>query len=132
MPIDYTTPIGQVRLLSTDVSEPFIFEDDAVTAFLELTSGNIKRSAAFALLAIASDEVLVGKVLRTDDLQVSSHLVAEQLRKQARDLNDQADADDTRNLNDDFRVVFGDRHPFVPEGTVPPVYGRILGVDRWR
>lgn len=129
--IDYASPLGQVRLLSTDVSDPFIFEDAAVQAFLDLTSGNVKRAAALALVAIASDEVLVGKVIRTDDLQVSSHLVAEQLRKQARDLNDQADTDETRGLNDDFRVVFPDNYTWLPEGT-PVQWGRTVGVARWR
>ena len=132
MPIDYATPVGQVRLLATDVSEPFIFEDDAIGAFLSLVSGNVKRAAALALLAIASDEVLVGKVIRTDDLLVSSHLVSDQLRKQAKDLNDQADADDARDLNNEFLVIYGQDQYFVPEGVLPPVYGRVMEVGRWR
>lgn len=132
MAIDYTTPTGQVRLLSTDLTEPFIFTDDAIGAFLALTNGNVKRAAALALIAIASDEALVIKKIRTDDLQVDGPAVAEQLRKQAKDLNDQADADDSRDLNNEFLVVYPTRGTFVPEGTVPPVYGRVMEVGRWR
>lgn len=132
MPIDYATPVGQVRLLATDISEPHIFPDEAIEAFLSLTSGNVKRAAALALIAIASDEVLVGKVIRTDDLLVSSNLVAEQLRKQADDLNAQADADDARRLNDDFQVIYPSRGDIYPEAVLPPVYGRVVGVGRWR
>ena len=132
MAIDYTTPVGQVRLLATDLTEPFIFPDEAITAFLSLTSGNVKRAAALALLAIASDEVLIGKVIRVDDLQVSSHLVAEQLRKAADDLNGQADADDARSLNDEFQIIYDTDFSFVPEGVMPPVYGRVMGWERWR
>lgn len=132
MPIDYTTPEGQVRLLATDITEPYVFDGSAIEAFLGLTSGNVKRAAAMALVTIASDEVLVGKVLRTDDLSVSSHLVSEQLRKQAKDLNDQADADDARDLNNEFLVIYGQDQYFVPEGVLPPVYGRVMEVGRWR
>lgn len=129
--IDYTTPVGQTRLLATDISEPNIFTDDAVAAFLSLTNGNVKRAAALALLAIAADEVLVTKKIRTDDLMIDGPAVAEQLRKQARDLNDQADTDETRGLNDDFRVVFPDNYTWLPEGT-PVQWGRTVGVARWR
>ena len=101
-------------------------------AFLSLTSGNVKRAAALALVAIASDEVLVGKVVRVDDLQVSSHLVAEQLRKAADDLNAQADADDARSLNDEFQIIYDTDFTFVPEGVMPPVYGRVMGWGHWR
>ena len=132
MAIDYSTPVGQVRLLSTDISEPHIFADNAILAFLSLTSGNVKRAAALALVAIASDEVLVGKVVRVDDLQVSSHLVAEQLRKAADDLNAQADADDARSLNDEFQIIYDTDFTFVPEGVMPPVYGRVMGWGHWR
>ena len=132
MAIDYASPVGQVRLLATDLTEPHIFPDEVISAFLSLTSGNVKRAAALALIAIASDEVLIGKVIRTDDLQVSSHLVAEQLRKAADDLNGQADADDARSLNDEFQIIYDTDFSFVPEGVMPPVYGRVMGCERWR
>ena len=132
MAIDYTTPVGQVRLLATDLTEPFIFTDEAITAFLSLTNGNVKRAAALALTAIASDEVLVGKVVRVDDLQVSSHLVAEKLLKAAEELNAQADADDARSLNDEFQIIYDTDFTSVPEGVMPPVYGRVMGWERWR
>lgn len=132
MAIDYTTPVGQTRLLATDITEPYIFTDDAINAFLSLTNGNVKRAAALALLAIAADEALVIKKIRTDDLQVDGPAVAEQLRKQAADLNDQADNDDARELNDDFLLVFDNHRAFVPEATLPPVYGRVMEWARWR
>ena len=132
MVIDYATATGQVRLLATDISEPAIFDDPAIEAFLCLSSGNIKRAAALALLTIASDEVLITKKIRTDDLQIDGPAVAEQLRKQAKDLNDAADADDARAGSDAFTIVYDDERLFVGEGTLTPVYGRVMGVERWR
>ena len=35
MALDYASPVGQVRLLATDLTEPFIFTGEAITAFMQ-------------------------------------------------------------------------------------------------
>lgn len=130
-PPDYTTPLGQVRLLCTDVSAPYAFSDEAILAFLVLASDNVKRAGAYALDVLASDEALLVKVVRTDDLSVNGAAVADVLRKNAAALRDQANSDDQRELDESFVVVF-DQDACWPEGTPIPVYGRMVGIGRCR
>jgi hypothetical protein len=96
MAIDYTQPIGQVRLLTSDLTEgDFLLEDDVITGYLALNSDNVRRAAADALDAIASSETLVSKAIRTQDLATDGAKVADSLRKHAATLRAQADdADD--------------------------------------
>ena len=131
-PPNYTTDVGKVRLLCTDVTEPYIFSDEQITAFLDVTGGNVKRAAALALDVIASDEVLLTKVIRTDDLSVDGAKVADALRKNAQALRDQANADDAAGLDESFLVTYPAEYGVYPEGVAVPVYGRVVGVEQWR
>jgi hypothetical protein len=94
MAIDYETPLGQVRLLISDVNdaEP-ILTDTHINGFLGLNGENVRRAAADALDAIASSEALVSKAIRTQDLQTDGAKVADALRKHADRLRAQADAE---------------------------------------
>lgn len=93
--IDYTTPVGQVRLLIADVNiDDPLFADDQLEAFLSIATDNVKRAAARALDVIAVSEVLVSKKIRTQDLQTDGPAVAKALRDQAAALRTEADADD--------------------------------------
>lgn len=98
MAIDYTAPVGQVRLLISDVDEANpILDDPMIEGFLTLNAGHVRRAAADALDAIASSESLVSKVLKTQDLSTDGAKVADSLRKHAdrlRQLADEAEADD--------------------------------------
>jgi hypothetical protein len=100
--VDPTTAIGQVRLLisDTDEADP-VFSDAEVTAFLALESSNVRMAAAQALDTIASNEVMVSKVIRTQDLQTDGSKVAAELRARATSLREQAAA------TDDTGAVFG-------------------------
>lgn len=96
MPIDYETDEGKVRLLIADTDENhLIFEDAQISGFLAIARNNsIKRAAADALDAIATSEALIGKVIRTQDLQTDGAKLADALRKHATELRRQADDDD--------------------------------------
>lgn len=95
MPVDYTTPAGQVRLLINDTVEADpVFADAEITAFLALEAGVVKRAAAQALDVIADDEVLTSKVIRTQDLTTDGAKVADSLRKRATALREQAAEED--------------------------------------
>jgi hypothetical protein len=109
-PPDYTTDIGLVRLLipdtAVDEEGEFLFTDDQIDGLLGLYANNIKRTAAQAKDIIATDQVLLLKVVRTDDLSVDGAKVAAELRLQAKSLRDQADAADALAVGDYFDIVY--------------------------
>lgn len=107
--IDYTSPVGQTRLLIPDVEElydprqlnkapEYIFTDAQINAFLSIEGGNVKKAAAAAKLAIATTEALILKVLTTDDKATDGAKLGAELRQQAKQLRaeaEQDEADDT-------------------------------------
>lgn len=90
--LDPTTPVGAVRLLTTDVnaSDP-LFTDAQISAFLSLGGGNRFLGAALALDAIAVSEVLISKKITTQDLQTDGPAVAKALRELAAQMRKNAD-----------------------------------------
>lgn len=95
--IDYTLPLGQVRLLITDIADDpadRLFTDDQLDAFYTLAGENVNRTAAKALLVIAMSETLLGKKIRTQDLSTDGPAVSAELRALAKVLTDEADATD--------------------------------------
>lgn len=91
---DPADPIGQIRLLTTDVDEAFPLHTDAeLAAFLAMEAGVIKRAAAASLEAIATSETLVSKKITTQDLSTDGPAVAKDLRERAKGLRDQAEAE---------------------------------------
>lgn len=94
MAIDYSTPIGRVRLLIADVDEDnLLLADDQITGYLGIERQRVKRAAAQALEAIATSEVLISKRIRTLDLQTDGPAVAAELRALAKALREQDDED---------------------------------------
>lgn len=126
MSIDYGTPEGQVRLLipdtATDDGTPsgsYVFTDDQIEAFLEVGKGNILRSAAYAMLALANNEALILKHVKSYDLQVSGPAVADALRKNAGELMARAREEDDEANEGAFQIVdLVPRHALWPEGSV--------------
>lgn len=90
------SPDETVRLLISDTGtgDEQIFGGGEIAAFLTLEDGNVKLAAAQALDAIASNEAMVGKVIKTQDLSTDGPKVADALRKHALVLREQAAADD--------------------------------------
>ena len=93
--MDFTTPVGQVRLLISGLNpdEPLL-SDDMVRGYLAMSGNNLRRAAAEALDAIASSEVLVSKVIRTQDRATDGAAVAAELRKHAVALRLRADEEE--------------------------------------
>lgn len=109
-PPDYTTAIGQVRLLVPDTEQlgatpEYIFSDHQIQAFLTLYSSNVKRAAAQAKLVLATSEALINKVIKTDDLATDGAKLAAELRAQAQMLMSEADKDETEDSYDSFTIV---------------------------
>lgn len=91
MPIVFTTPAGQVRLLINDVNEAdLVFSDEEIAAFLSLEGDNVKLAAAQAIDTIADDQALVLKVLRDHEQTTDGAKLADSLRKRATALRAQA------------------------------------------
>ena len=115
-PPDYTTAVGQVRLLIPDVEQlgdlanptnpvAYIFSDPQIQAFLSLYSNNVKRAAAQAKLVLSTSEALINKVIRTYDFQTDGAKLGAELRAQAQALQAEADRDDLEESSDTFIVT---------------------------
>lgn len=118
--IDYTSPIGQVRVLIPDLrkledlrdlrNEPrYLFTDDEILAFLAVNGGNVKRAAADACDAIGMDKALQLLVLKTDDKQTDGAKLLDAIVKRAKTLREQAKEDDENNLS--FDVIMPSYEP---------------------
>ncbi|MBN6054520.1 hypothetical protein JYK22_21440, partial [Nonomuraea sp. RK-328] len=109
MAIDYSTDVGRVRLLIPDTDEQnALLNDPQIDALLDM-EGGVKLAAAAALDIIASSEVLVSKVITTQDVSTDGAKVAAELRDRAAELRRQVD----EGVGDDnvgFDVVDFDPH----------------------
>lgn len=88
---DVTTPVGRVRLLisDTDPAAP-VFSDDEVLAFLDMAGQVVLVAAADALEAVATNEALVLKVIRSQDLQTDGASLSKELQARADSLRARA------------------------------------------
>lgn len=93
---DYSTDVAKVRLLISDIDDASqIFNDQAISAFLSMAlDGNVKRAAAQALLVMATNEVLVQKRIKMLDLSTDGPAEAKALQDLARQLREEADAEE--------------------------------------
>jgi hypothetical protein len=115
-PPDYSTAIGQVRLLIPDVeqldnlanpsaADAYIFNDAQIQAFLSMNKNNVKRSAAQAKLALATSEALINKVIKSYDFSTDGAKLGAELRAQADQLQKDADRDELYDSYDIFTIV---------------------------
>ena len=115
-PPDYSTALGQVRLLIPDVEQlenladptaevAYIFDDHQIAAFLALYTNNVKRAAAQAKLVLATSESLINKVIRTGDYTTDGAKLGTELRAQAKQLQEEADKDDLVDSYDNAFIV---------------------------
>lgn len=118
--IDYTSSVGQVRVLIPDLrkledlrdlrNEPrYLFTDDEILAFLAVNNGNVKLAAADACDAIGMDKALQLLVLKTDDKQTDGAKLLDAIVKRARALRERAKEDDENNLS--FDVIMPSYEP---------------------
>lgn len=117
-PPDYSTVVGQIRLLIPDVeqledladptaSDSYLFNDSQIQAFATLYSNNVKRAAAQAKLVLATSEALINKVIRTADYTTDGAKLGAELRAQAKALQDEADKDALADSYDESFYVVG-------------------------
>lgn len=108
-PADYSTAIGQVRLLIPDTEQigdtpAYLFSDPQIQALLTLYSNNVKRAAAQAKSVLATSEALINKVIKTYDFQTDGAKLGAELRAQAAELRAEADRDDIDDASDTFLI----------------------------
>ena len=115
-PPDYSTVIGQIRLLIPDVEQledlsnpeaaaSYIFNDSQIQAFATLYANNVKRAAAQAKLVLATSEALINKVISTYDYKTDGAKLGAELREQAKALREEADKDEQYDSYETFLVV---------------------------
>ena len=118
--IDYSSPVGQVRVLIPDLRKledlrdlrkeaRYLFTDEEIGAFLAVNGGNVKLAAADACDAIGTDRALQLLVLKTDDKQTDGAKLLSAFVARARQLRAQAKEDAERNLV--FDVVYPSFEP---------------------
>lgn len=116
-PVDYASAVGQVRNLIADTeqlvdpakpdSQPaFYLSDKQIKAFLSTARDRIYLAASLALRAMSTNENLVLKKIRTEDLQTDGPAVAGELRRMAEEFRLQQKADDeNEDALDSFEIV---------------------------
>ena len=115
-PPNYSTAIGQVRLLIPDTEQldnladpaaaaAYLFDDSQIQAFLALYSNNVKRAAAQAKLVLATSETLINKVIRTADYTTDGAKLGAELRAQAAELKSEAEKDEAEDSYEEIAIV---------------------------
>ena len=82
-----------------------LISDTDLTTFLTAEGSVVKRATALALESIASDQVLVLKVMKLMDLQVDGSNVSDALLKRAAMLRDQASQEEAAEDGGSFDVA---------------------------
>lgn len=92
------TDIEKMRVLIPDnemvYDGNYLFDEADLNAYIDVANGNVLRAAGYAIMAIATSEALISKVIKTQDLSTNGAAVAEALRKNAERLFDRADKED--------------------------------------
>ena len=110
-PPDFTTTVGQVRVLlgdtdPTNVVDGFgtymFFSDDELTALLDMYDDNPKFTAARCMETIAGSQALLLKAWSSDDLTVNGDRIAKELREIAKQLRAEAIANES---SDSFNII---------------------------
>lgn len=130
-PPNLDSPVGRVRKYVPDLVQledtknpaapkQYYFSDDEISGFIgeytetgiEPTRSQVKRAAADIIDALANNEALVLKKIKTEDLQTDGPATANALRAGARALRQQADDEDAAALDNFFDVIpFKHYHP---------------------
>ena len=92
---NYYALVDDVRLLTADLDPASpVLTDDQYVKLLRLYNGDTRRSGARALRIMAASEVLISKVIKTQDLSTDGRAVSAELRALAEQLDAEADAED--------------------------------------
>lgn len=107
MPIDYATPVGQVRLgiPDTDETDP-IFTDSQIGGFLTMGGDEVLLAIALACETIAFDNMLLFKAnVRSDDGSVTASETSKLMLARAKSARD-----DFEKQNSGFVIAGGETY----------------------
>ena len=102
----YESLVPAVRAIVGDDSTPYIFTDEQIESVLEATKGSIYLASAILIERIATDEALLYRYVRTDDLLINGVPGAKLLFDRARRLRDHAGDDSGAEADESFDVVY--------------------------
>lgn len=107
---DLDSDLARVRMRIRDTAaDAPIFQDEEVLAFISM-EGNWRRAAALALETIASQQILLLKVITLLDVRTDGATVAKELRSEAQQLREQSRQaeDETGDAFDVIEMVTND------------------------
>ena len=88
---NYYALVDDVRLLTADLDPASpVLTDDQYVKLLQLYNGDTRRAGARALRIMAASEVLISKVIKTQDLSTDGRAVSAELRALAEQLDAEA------------------------------------------
>lgn len=104
-PPDYATPLGQLRALVSqteqykDPADPaavadYLMSDGLLQSYLVMNGDKLYGAASDALLALAANEALVSKKIRTEDLSTDGSVIANSLRQIAQEYRNRQKEED--------------------------------------
>lgn len=100
-----TTNIGRVRRTIPDKVELEAFwSDEEIQSFLNDEGGDWRRACALALETMASDNLLVMKVIRVQDVETNTDRMAKLLMDRAKNLRELSAIEDST-TGDSFEVA---------------------------
>lgn len=103
-PIDGSSAVGRVRYLISDTKQldydsegtpRFRLSDDEISAYVGMSGeARLYAASAHALRSLAANEILIGKVIKTEDLASDGAKVGDALRLLAREMDSRQKAED--------------------------------------
>lgn len=106
---NYYALVDDVRLLTADLDPAnLVLSEEQYNKLLALYKGDTRRAAARALRIMAASEVLISKVIKTQDVSTDGRAVSAELRALAEQLDAEADAEDA--------VAGGSYASYIPPG----------------
>lgn len=120
-PPNYSTPLGQLRALVSqteqykDPADPtapadYLMDDGQLQSYLALNGDKLYGAAADALLAIAANEALVSKKIRTEDLSTDGSVIANSLRQIAQEFRTRQKEEDAEDAALEAFEIVGFTH----------------------
>lgn len=109
------TVTDQVRALIPDTGNPQVFTDTELGVYIDLAQDSPYIAAALALEAVATNDIMTYRILRTDDLAIDGVAGSKVLLDRARRLREQGGDFDY------FEIVYpGQSGVWAPEATANP------------
>lgn len=102
----YESLVPAVRAIVGDDTDPYLFTDEQIEAVLTATEGSVMLSSAILIERIATDEALLYRHVRTDDLTVNGVPGAKLLFDRAKQLREQDGIDTGASVDESFDVVY--------------------------